>query len=57
MGPHSSTAEIEAFIAECTERLRGPLSDVERALIVADRKDARKELEKRALEKREFTTP
>lgn len=42
-----SNAEIEAFIAEVTARLKGPLSNVERALLVADRKDARAELARR----------
>ena len=33
--------EARAFIDECTKRLKGPLSQIERALICADRKDAR----------------
>lgn len=33
--------ETEAFIAEVTAQLQGPMSNVERALMAADRKDAR----------------
>ena len=47
-GPGSTTEDIEAFIAECSERLKGPLDNVERAFIVADRREARAELAKRA---------
>lgn len=32
--------EAKAFIDECTARLKGPMSNLERALTVADRKDA-----------------
>ena len=46
-GPASTTAEIEAFIAEVSERMKGPLDNTERALLHADRKDARAELERR----------
>ena len=46
-GPNSTDAEIEAFIAECSARMKGPLPNVERALTHADRKDARAELERR----------
>lgn len=38
--------EIESFIAEVTTRLKGPMSNLERALLVADRKDAREDLAK-----------
>jgi hypothetical protein len=33
--------ETEAFIAEVTSRLNGPVNCIERALLVADRKEAR----------------
>lgn len=47
VGPHSSDAEIVAAIASVSEALRGPMSDAERALMVADRKDMRAELARR----------
>mgnify|MGYP001619274902 CR=1 FL=1 len=37
-------AELRAAIAGITERLKGPLPNLERALLVADRKDLRMEL-------------
>ena len=47
-GLHSTTEEIEAFIAECSERLKGPMDNVERAWTVADRREARDEIARRA---------
>ena len=38
--------EAVDFIAEATKRLKGPLSNIERAWLVADRKDARAYLSK-----------
>lgn len=49
VGPHSSTAEIEAAIASISEALKGPMSNIERALLVADRKDMRSELAQRTV--------
>lgn len=34
-------ASAETFIEEATKSLKGPLSNLDRALLVADRKDAR----------------
>ena len=36
--------ETEEFIAEATKRLAGPMDNVERAMLVADRKEAREYL-------------
>lgn len=47
VGPHSTTAELEAADAELTEALKGLLSNVERQLIVDDRREIRGELTKR----------
>ncbi len=47
--PNGPTIEgTQKFIIECGERLKGPLSNTERALIVADRKDAREWLANRS---------
>ena len=37
-------AEILAAIAEITKQLKGPVPNLERALLVADRRDLRNEL-------------
>ncbi len=46
-GLDNTTEEIEAFIAECNERLKGPLDNIERAFIVDDRAAALAELARR----------
>lgn len=47
-------AETEAFIAEVTQRLKGPLHNFDRAMLVAERSDARAHLA--AIEKAEGLT-
>lgn len=47
VGPHSTDAELEAFIADCTRRLAGPLGNVERGWLYDDRREARDELVRR----------
>jgi hypothetical protein len=42
--------EARLFVAECSERLKGPLSNIERALIVTDRTDARRWIEAKEAE-------
>jgi hypothetical protein len=44
----TSDAEIQQVIDQITAQLKGPLSNFERACLVADRKDARAELARRA---------
>lgn len=50
MAPEQMTlAEIDKAIAEITDGLKGPMPNLERALLVADRKDLRAEREKRVI--------
>ena len=46
-GPHSTDAELENFIADCTKRLAGPLNNVDRGWLYEDRREARAELARR----------
>ncbi len=43
-------AVIEEAIAEITAQLKGPMSNIERALLVADRKELREELSRQLAE-------
>lgn len=52
VGPHSTDAEIESAIADISKRLKGPLPNILRGMLVADRKDMRYELEQRRKERR-----
>jgi hypothetical protein len=48
VGPNSTTAELEAADKELSAALLGPLLNIERQLIVEDRREIRAELAKRA---------
>lgn len=45
-GSAPTRESVESFIADATARLKGPMRNLERQLLVADRKDARAMLAK-----------
>ncbi len=47
LGPDSTSDELRAAAEEITALLKGPMSNVERAWLVEDRRDIRAELAKR----------